>query len=209
MAVLLSLFAYRLTSVDLHADEVDDLIQRILEVSPTQRAAVKKHKPPQAKKAQTPKSPVKKKTIVPDLGIPESQLLDAAAKFPKDFRGKYIYGRVVFRGVSTEYAGERAIFLFAKNGRSFDLYTKDEALIAFFSSLPWKTEFDIPRECPLRIVDKGWFTYVVRMPYDTSNSTGFSLKSEGESKPVSKSLRRLFALNCVDLELCGVYCSDS
>ena len=162
--------------------QVDDLIEKILQISPAERAAAQRYaaprktKPQTAKKDRSSKSAKpqgREKTSVPDLGIPDSQVMDAAAKFPKDFRGKFIYGRVVFKGVSIEYAGETPIMFEAKNGRGFTLYTKDAALIEFFSSLPWKTEFDIPRECPLRVVDKGWFIYVVRMPYDTSNKTYF------------------------------------
>lgn len=145
------------------AEEVDDLIQTILEASPVQRSKAAKY--PVAKKRNTSTG---KKSLVPDLKIPDSQVLDASTKFPNDFVGKYVYGPVIFKG-TVDMEGERAIMFDGKNRRMFTLYTQDPKVIAYFDNLKWKTPFVIPRECPLRILNKELFTYAVRMPYDQSN----------------------------------------
>jgi len=95
--------------------------------------------------------------------------LDAAAKFPDDIQGKYIYGTVTFKAVRN-YEGEPYIQFSSKNRRIFILYTRDPAVLNAFSQLTWGTKFTIPKECPLRLLARDFpGSYVVRLPYDLSN----------------------------------------
>jgi len=159
----------------IHADEVNDLIETILEASPQERAKVAQYQSASTKK----KAPAKKQTpaaqakpLVPDLGIPDDQVFDAAAKFPKDIVGKYIYGPVTLKSIFNQN-GEAEISLTAKNMRSFQLYTRDPDVVAAFSG-GWGAKYTIPRSCPLRIVGiKMPGMYSVRLPYDpdTTNYT--------------------------------------
>jgi hypothetical protein len=103
------------------------------------------------------------------MGIPESELLDASAKFPKDIQGKYIYGTVTFKAVR-QYESEPHIQFSSKNGRIFLLYTTDREVLNTFSQMTWGTKFTIPKECPLRLLARDLpGMYVVRLPYDMSN----------------------------------------
>jgi hypothetical protein len=157
------------------ADEVNDLIETILEASPQERAKVANYQAASTKK----KAPAKKKTttaeskpLVPDLGIPDDQVFDAAAKFPKDIVGKYIYGPVTLKSIFGQN-GEAEINLTAKNMRMFALYTTDPDVVAAFNG-GWGAKYTIPRSCPLRIVGiKMPGMYSVRMAYDpdTTNYT--------------------------------------
>ena len=163
--ILLILIALHLVNGGLKtakADEMQDLISTVIEASPVEKAkAVQFTK----KKTKSKSSSSRKGTSIPNLGIPEDQLLEASSKFPKDFVGKYIYGTLDFRGVS-ELEDEPGIFFYALNGRSFTLWTKDQAVLDRFKAMPWKTKLTIPKECPLRILSKGLFTYMLRMPFD-------------------------------------------
>jgi hypothetical protein len=144
------------------ADEIQDLIGTVIDASPTEKANATRitKKMPKSKSSTSSKG-----ATIPNLGIPEDQLLEASSKFPKDFVGKYVYGTIEFRGVS-ELEDEPGIMFDALNGRSFTLWTKDPAVIDRFKSMPWKTKLTIPKECPLRILSKGLFTYMLRMPFD-------------------------------------------
>lgn len=167
----------------IRADEVNDLIETILEASPKERAKVASYQAASTKK----KAPTKKKTttaeskpLVPDLGIPDDQVFDAAAKFPKDIVGKYIYGPVTLKSIFGQN-GEAEINLTAKNGRMFALYTRDPDVVAAFNG-GWGAKYTIPRSCPLRIVGiKGPGMYSVRMAYD-SDSTGYTIQEELQQK---------------------------
>jgi hypothetical protein len=142
-----------------HADEADDLINKILQSSPTENAKAKSYKSHAVAS--------KKSTTAPSnsLGIPESQLLEASAKFTGDVNGKYIYGPVTLKSIKNDM-GEPAIHLTAKNMRSFLLYTRDPAVLEAFSS-GWGAQYNIPKNFPLRIVGKPFpGFYAVRMPYD-------------------------------------------
>jgi hypothetical protein len=165
------------------ADEVNDLIETILEASPQERAKVAKYQAASTKK----KAPPKKKTttaesmpLVPDLGIPDDQVFDAAAKFPKDIVGKYIYGPVTLKSIFGQN-GEAEIGLTAKNMRMFALYTTDPDVVAAFNG-GWGAKYMIPRSCPLRIVGiKGPGMYSVRMAYDP-DTTGYTIQEELQQK---------------------------
>jgi hypothetical protein len=145
-----------------NADEMQDLISTVIDASPAEKAkAVQFTK----KTTKSKSSTTSKGTSIPNLGIPEDQLLEASSKFPKDYVGKYVYGAVEFRGVS-EIEEEPGVMFNALNGRSFTLWTKDQAVLDRFKAMPWKTKLTIPKECPLRILSKGLFTYMLRMPFD-------------------------------------------
>jgi hypothetical protein len=154
--------------------EVNNLINTILQLSPAERAKLESYNKSAAKKpkksAKKSEATSKTQSIVPDMEIPESQLLDAAAKFPEDIRGKYIYGTVTFKALRN-FEGEPHIQFSSKNRRIFILYTRDSAVLNAFSQLTWGTKFTIPKECPLRLLSRDLLpgAYVVRLPYDMSN----------------------------------------
>jgi hypothetical protein len=144
------------------ADEMQDLISIVIDASPAEKAKAAQFT---KKKTKSKFSASSKGTSIPNLGIPEDQLLEASSKFPKDYVGKYVYGALEFRGVS-EIEEEPGVMFNALNGRSFTLWTKDQAVLDRFKAMPWKTKLIIPKECPLRILSKGLFTYMLRMPFD-------------------------------------------
>ena len=155
----------------LHADETADLMQTILQASPTERAKAQKViTSSQRKSAGTKKSSSSNSSLVPNLGIPESQLLEVNSKFPKDFVGKYVYGPVSFKSITRE-GNDVCIGFTAKGYRMFNLYTKDPDVIQTFSQCGWGTKFTIPRDCPLRILTKDLMFYVVRLPFDEDTTT--------------------------------------
>lgn len=166
-------FAILANATQVRADDVDNLINTILEVSPAERTKLESYNKSVAKKTKTSAKKlepnIKAQSLVPNMGIPESQLLDAAAKFPDDIQGKYIYGTVTFKAVRN-YEGEPHIQFSSKNRRIFILYTRDPAVLNAFSQMTWGTKFTIPKECPLRLLARDFpGSYVVRLPYDLSN----------------------------------------
>ena len=174
IASLLVFFSHPILR-SVHADEVNDLIETILQASPTEREKLKSYNKSIAKK---PKKSAKKSETTskisdkaPDMEIPESQLLDAAAKFPNDIQGNYIYGTVTYKAV--RQLGEEPYIQFgSKNGRIYILYTRDQALLSAFSNITWGTKFTIPKNFPLRLVGRSFpGSYVVRLPYDLSNKS--------------------------------------
>jgi hypothetical protein len=149
-------------SVNSNKDDVNDLISTILDVSPTARAKASKYT---AKSRSNPSRRTSRGATVPNIGIPGSQLLEASSKFPKDFVGKYIYGRVSFK--SLDFEGNDACIMFTSKGyRGFRFYTKDPNIIRAFSQFTWGTKFFIPKDCPLKILTKDLTFYVVRLPWD-------------------------------------------
>jgi hypothetical protein len=149
-------------SVNSNKDDVNDLISTILDVSPTARAKASKYT---AKSRGKTSRRTSRGVTVPNIGIPESQLLEASSKFPKDFVGKYIYGRVSFK--SLDFEGNDACIMFTSKGyRGFRFYTKDPNIIRAFSQFTWGTKFFIPKDCPLKILTKDLTFYVVRLPWD-------------------------------------------
>ena len=159
---------------NLRADDVNNLIETILESSPAERAKVENYSNRTKTKNRavtnaTKKAAAQKDSLVPSMGIPESELLDASDKFPEDIKGKYIYGTVTFKAVRN-YEGEPHIQFSSKNRRIFILYTRDPAVLNAFSRFTWGTKFTIPKECPLRLLSRDLLpgSYVVRLPYDIS-----------------------------------------
>jgi len=166
IAIPLMVFADEIDSVvksiNSNKDEVNDLISTILDVSPTARARASKS----ASKGRVKTSRHSTTGVtIPNIGIPESQLLEASAKFPKDFVGKYVYGRVSFKGITVE-GNDACIGFTSKGYRMFNFYTKDPNIIRAFSQFGWGTKFFIPKDCPLQILTKDLTFYVVRLPWD-------------------------------------------
>lgn len=156
----------------LRADETADLMQTILQASPTERAKAQKMASSSSRKSSGTKKATASggSSLVPNLGIPESQLLEVNSKFPKDFVGKYVYGPVSFKSISQE-GNDVCIGFTAKGCRMFNLYTKDPQVIQAFSQCGWGAKFTIPKECPLRILTKELLQYVVRLPFDQDTTT--------------------------------------
>jgi hypothetical protein len=166
-----------ISNLSLHANEaeVNNLIETIIQASPSEREKLESYKKSIAKKPKknTKKSEATSKisAIASDMRIPESQLLDASAKFPNNIQGNYIYGAVTFKAV--RQLGEEPYIQFgSKNGRIYILYTRDQALLSAFSQITWGTKFTIPKDFPLRLVARLFpGSYVVRLPYDLSNKS--------------------------------------
>lgn len=157
-STILALCIGIITPAFLHADEANDLITKILSSSPTEKAKATKYR----SQASSQKKGGEASNA---LGIPESQLVEASAKFAGDVTGKYIYGPVTLKGIKV-MMGEPCVELTAKNMRIFLLYTRDPSVIAAFNS-GWGTPYNIPKSFPLRIVGKPLpGMYSVRMPYD-------------------------------------------
>lgn len=168
-AILMALF---FAAGHVRADEVNDLIETILEASPKQRAAVSSYKKVKPKSA----SSKPRKAAVPNMGIPESKLLEVGSKFPKNAEGFYVYGPVTLKTMRLEETGEPCLPLWSRNGRRFLLYTRDPQVLAAFSG-GWGSRYVIPRECPLKIVAKDVLpgTYAVRLPFDR-DTRNYTLK---------------------------------
>ena len=141
------------------ADDVDNLIETILDSSPSARAgaesyaaeAAKSNPPPKTPKKKEPKTAAPKPTI-PVLQIPEEDLLEVSAKFPKNIIGKYVYGPVTIDDFQIyEWDDSAFIGFFAKNLRTFYLETRDPLVIEKFSQLKRGMKFIIPKEFPLRV----------------------------------------------------------
>jgi len=157
--MILALCAGILAPAFLHADEAGDLINKILQSSPSESAKAASYKS-RARAA-------KKSNSIPanSIGIPESQLVEATSKFVGDVNGKYVYGPVTLKGIKV-MMGEPCVELTASNNRIFLLYTRDSAVIEAFNS-DWGTRYMIPKNFPLRVVGKPFpGMYSVRMPYD-------------------------------------------
>jgi hypothetical protein len=173
---VLALLAICALAGSAHADEVSDLIETILETSPAARAKAESYTTATAKSSPTKKAPKKKtpaaaKPTIPDLQIPEEDLLEVDSKFPENFIGKYVYGPVTFRALY-DYENGVMIGFDAKNWRSFWIETGDTKIIAQFSQLRWGMKFTIPREFPLRVVEKFGFNYILNLPFENFDYKG-------------------------------------
>jgi len=179
LPLAIALFLLPALRLQANEEKVNNLIATILEASPQERAKFESYKKTLPKRSPrqatapsstTKQTPQASSSLVPNMGVPESEVLDASAKFPKDIRGKYVWGTVTFKALRN-YEGEPFILFTSKNGRMFSLYTRDPAVLQTFSQLSWGTKFTIPRDCPLRLLARDLLpgTYVVRMPYDSSN----------------------------------------
>jgi hypothetical protein len=174
--ILLTMLVIGVSPRYLKADETLDLVQTIIQSSPVEKSRASKFK------ASSPKASANSSSV-PNMGIPENQLLNVDEKFPKDYVGKYVYGRVSFKDIS-ERGGDVRIGFTAKGYRMFSFYTKDPGTIRAFSQCGWGTKFNIPKECPLKIVGKDFTFYVLRLPFDqdtTTHSMGENLQQRGNN----------------------------
>lgn len=182
-AILLALF---FAAVPVRADEVNDLIETILDASHKQRAAASSYQ--KVKSKSTSSKP--RKAAVPNMGIPESKLLEVGSKFPKNPEGFYVYGPVTLKTMRLEDTGEPCLPLWSRNGRRFLLYTRDPQLLAAFSG-GWGSRYVIPKECPLKIVGKDILpgTYAVRLPFDR-DARNYTVKEQMQES--SSEIKNIF-----------------
>ncbi len=172
-AVVCLLVLYPLP-LGVRADEVNNLIETILEASPTARAGAASYSAEAAKRTPAKKTPDKKepptaapKRSVPTLQIPGEDLLEVSSRFPKNYIGKYVYGPVILHDYQAyEYDDSALIGFTAKNWRGFYLETRDPLIIEKFSKLRRGMKFMIPRDFPLRIVGKPGLSYILNMPFE-------------------------------------------
>ena len=180
------LFALFFAAGPVRADEVNDLIETILDASPKQRAAASSYQ--KVKSKSTSSKP--RKAAVPNMGIPESKLLEVGSKFPKKPEGFYVYGPVTLKTVRREETGELCLPLWSRNGRLFLLYTRDPQVLAAFNG-GWGSRYVIPKECPLKIIGKevipGW--YAVRLPFD-KDTRSYTLKEQMQES--SREIKNIF-----------------
>jgi hypothetical protein len=155
------------------ADDVDNLIETILDSSPSARAGAESYAAQAAKRNSTPKTLKKNapktadpKPTIPVLQIPEEDLLEVGAKFPKNIIGKYVYGPVTIDDFQIyEWDDSAFIGFFAKNLRTFYFETRDPLVIEKLSHLRRGMKFFIPKEFPLRVDVAGFFTrYGLHLP---------------------------------------------
>jgi hypothetical protein len=156
------------------ADDVDNLIETILDSSPSARAGAESYAAQAAKRnPPTQKTPKKKepkpaapKPSIPVLQIPEEDLLEVSAKFPKNIIGKYVYGPVTIDDFQIyEWDDSAFIGFVAKNLRTFYLETRDPLVIKKFSQLRRGMKFTIPKEFPLRLASAGFLMrYGLHLP---------------------------------------------
>jgi hypothetical protein len=155
------------------ADDVDNLIETILDSSPSARAGAESYAAQAAKRNPPPKTPKKKepkpaapKPSIPVLQIPEEDLLEVSAKFPKNIIGKYVYGPVTIDDFQIyEWDDSAFIGFVAKNLRTFYLETRDPLVIKKFSQLRRGMKFTIPKEFPLRLASAGFLMrYGLHLP---------------------------------------------
>ena len=101
-AAVACLLVLSLSHPKIRADEVNNLIETVLEASPTARARAESYAAEAAKRTPAKKTPEKNepqaadpKRSVPTLQNPEEDLLEVSSKFPKNMIGKYVYGPVI------------------------------------------------------------------------------------------------------------------
>ena len=174
-AAVACLLVLSLSHPKIRADEVNNLIETVLEASPTARARAESYAAEAAKRTPAKKTPEKNepqaadpKRSVPTLQIPEEDLLEVSSKFPKNMIGKYVYGPVILDDFQVyQYDDSAFIGFFAKNLRCFSLKTRDPLVIEKFSKLRRGMKFTIPKEFPLRIVSAGFARrYGLNMPFE-------------------------------------------
>lgn len=156
----------------LHADEMNDLMTTVMQASPEVKAKAQAYQHSSKKVSSSAKSTNsdRSSTGVPDMQIPDSEVLEVASKFPRNYIGKYVYGPVTFGDLS-DFGSESGYLIgfWAKNKRCFYLETMDPQVAAKFKTYTYGTKFEIPRTCPLRIVKKCAFNYIVRLPFEAAN----------------------------------------
>jgi hypothetical protein len=152
----------------LHADEMNDLISTVMQASPEVKARARSYEGSSKRSPVSAKATVdEKRSSVPNMQIPDSEVLEVSSKFPRNYIGKYVYG-VVSAGAGGEIdaSGPALIGFWAANKRGFYLETMDQGVIKKLNQYKYGTKFVIPRECPLKIVQKCGFNYIVHLPFE-------------------------------------------
>jgi len=100
--------------------------------------------------------------------IPDSAMIEAGSKFPKDYIGKYIYGNLILASFDPPNSNGIAYVRFYApiNKRPFVLKTRHPQYIQFYSSYPSGQSLTITRKTPLKIIGKAAFNYIVNLPYE-------------------------------------------
>jgi hypothetical protein len=164
-------------------EKVSNLIETILDASPQARAKADSYAAKTSNlansnksyqgnsKKQTPSNSNGQKTDSPPASIPvleiaSQDLLEVTSKFPKNYIGMYVYGPVTFRGLYDTEDGVMIGFD-AKNWRGFWLYTNDSKIISKFTNFRWGMKFSIPKNFPLKIVEKKGPNYILRLPFES------------------------------------------
>lgn len=152
------------------ADDVDNLVEVILKTSPTERKKAEsylesKH-PVKNKRESKPAKDSPPSSVVPSLEIPENEIYDVSAKFPKDIIGKYISGSVKVNYVSPLESDFYMTFS-ASNNRGFFFETKNPEAIKELQKYKSGDTLMIPKNCPLKIYHKTFTAaYWVKLPFD-------------------------------------------
>jgi hypothetical protein len=89
-------------SVGRGGDMVNNLISTVLASSASERAKLAKFRSENPNKVKLSNN---KTSIVPNIQIPDTDVLEVSSKFPKDYLGKYVYGTVYF-GNNMTFPGE-------------------------------------------------------------------------------------------------------
>jgi hypothetical protein len=155
----------------LHADEMNDLISTVMQASPEVKAKAQAYVRPSKKASPSTKAPSAGKNLtgVPNMQIPDGEVLEVASKFPKDYVGKYVYGPVTFGNMDDpDSTGVAIIRFWSKNMRCYAFKTGNPAIIQTFHGFQYGSKFMIPRDCPLQIFDKAGFNYLLKLPFDQS-----------------------------------------
>ena len=108
------------------------------------------------------------------LEIPSEDLLAVDAKFPKNYVGKFVYGRVKLTYLQPQqYADLDPYVTFeASNLRGFYLDFQDPEMVRLLSKYRRGDVFVIPKEHPLRIIGKSTLgpfgNYWLKLPSESS-----------------------------------------
>jgi hypothetical protein len=152
------------------ADDVDNLVEVILKTSPTERKKaeyyLQSEKTLKNKSESKPEKKSSPSSITPSLEIPDDQIFDVSAKFPKDIIGKYVSGSVKINYVSPLESDFYMTFS-ASNNRGFFFETKNPEAIKELQKYKSGDTLMIPKNCPLKIYHKTFTAaYWVKLPFD-------------------------------------------
>jgi hypothetical protein len=154
----------------LFSDDVDDLVEVIMQSSPNEKmkadAYFKSKIIPKKQKDANLKTNTSKTQEIPSVEVPEDQLFDVAAKFPKDIVGKYIYGNVIINYIGSD-KDDFYLTFYAKNNRGFVLFVKDPLTINRLLQYKIGDTLVISKKNPLKIYHRTFTAaYWVKLPYE-------------------------------------------
>ena len=172
LPITLMLLILGATALPLKADEMNDLISTVIQASPEVKKSARSYNHSNAPSEKKKVSQTGGHNDIPNLNIPDSEVLEASSKFPRNYIGKYVYGEVTkgYGSTTEDTKGAALIGFWAKNMRCFYLETKDPEVIAKMEQYPLHTKFIIPRECPLKIVQKCGFNYILHLPFESQTT---------------------------------------